>query len=230
MLLSSVITILSYLKLSFVMMYDNLSDTVRAIIRRDNSNLAGIYCWENKLNNKKYVGRSKNLSKRLTLYFALGELKYMATKSHSSIANAILKYGIGDFRLFILEILPSYDDNSLSDRKLLDSKEGYWVYILKPEYNLKETGIGEYHNPPSPESTANRKKVASHYKQTTWIDCYDFDTYKYLYAYEGIKSFAEFVGKHPSTIRHHLDRGSPLKFVKFGHSYKMRIIRREPKK
>lgn len=230
MLLTSVIEILSNMKLTFVKMYDNLNETIRVIMRRDNSGLAGIYCWENKLNNNKYVGRSKNLTSRLSSYFALGELKHMVVKSNSLIAKAILKYEINNFRLFILEILPSYNDNRLSDRELLDYKEGVWVNILKPEYNSRETGIGEYHNPPSPDSTANRKKAASRLKRTTFIDCYDYDSHKYLYTYEGVRPLAEFVGKQPGTIRYHLDRGSPVKYVKYGKAYKIRIIRREPKK
>jgi len=120
---------------NIVKMYEVIDAEVRRIIYSDTKNIAGIYCSENKLNNRAYVGRAINLCLRLTCYFRPSKLKWAEERGNSIIARSILKHGIGNFRLFILEVVPNYNDASLSDREHLSYLEGLWVGRLKPAYN-----------------------------------------------------------------------------------------------
>ena len=53
------------------------------------------------------------------------------------IAGALLKYGIMNFELFILEVIPSESINELSLR------EFHWYHVLKPSYNIKLNFLSE---------------------------------------------------------------------------------------
>lgn len=99
-------------------LYEILNNTtaLRSAVRNDNQGLAGIYFWENKLNNNGYVGLSKNLGERLDSYFQPGTLR-SALRQHESeslISRALLKYGIENFRLFILHVVPGYNHDSIT--------------------------------------------------------------------------------------------------------------------
>lgn len=225
MLLSNVITVLKANKLNFLKLYEVVNPKVRRIIYNETRDIAGIYCWENKLNNKAYVGRSRNLCKRLTGYFRPSRL-IAAAASNSIISKAIIKHGIGNFRLIILEFLPNYDDNIKADRKFLSFREGVWVNILKPRYNSADTGIGTSHNAPSDSNIANRIAAASRYKRTTFIECYDYHTNKYLFTFEGVRALARLINKVPGTIRHHLNKGTRLAGTLNGVYYELRVVRK----
>ena len=177
MYFSNIMVIFKANEFNIVKIYEVIDAEVKRILYRDTKNVAGIYCWENKLNNRAYVGRSINLCLRLTNYFRPSKLKW-AEKRNSIIARSILKHGIGNFRLFILEVVPNYNDASLSDRVHLSYLEGLWVGRLNPAYNSAETGVGTTHNAPSASNTANRKAIASRDGRTTFIDCYDYNTAK----------------------------------------------------
>lgn len=75
----------------------------------------GIYKFENKINNKIYVGQSTNINKRYFghLYDALNR-----PDKGSGVDPAILKYGIENFDFTILEEC---------DVSLLDEKEIQWI-------------------------------------------------------------------------------------------------------
>ena len=243
--MSNVIAILKACKLSFVKLYEVINAGVRRVMYSETKGQAGIYCWECKVNNNAYVGRAKNLAVRLTRYFTSSRLQWEAECKNSIICKAILKYGIGNFRLFILEVLPNYNDNSEADRQLLAYREGVWVGILKPTYVIgsaevgilkptyvigsAETGIGTAHNPPSLLNTANRKAAASRDKRTTFIDCYDYHTNKFLFTYEGVRPLAEAIKKVPGTVRHHLNKGTKLTGNLNGVYYELRVVRVERK-
>src|SRR5437588_4192558 len=46
------------------------SDTCKSQILSDNKNKSGIYMWENKINAKRYIGSSVDLSNRLSNYYS----------------------------------------------------------------------------------------------------------------------------------------------------------------
>lgn len=63
--------------------------------------VSGIYCILNCINNKAYIGISGNLRKRLKEHYGIS--KGQKVKGGSKLKNAILKYDIKDFKVYILE-------------------------------------------------------------------------------------------------------------------------------
>jgi len=126
MILSHVLAFLESNYLSYVRLYEVLNNTtaIRRTIRKENVSQAGIYHWENMLNNSGYTGRAKDLGSRLDSYFTPSNLRRSADTRGSVISNTLLKHGIGNFRLFILEVLPSYNDDNISHRELLSFLDG----------------------------------------------------------------------------------------------------------
>ena len=154
---------------------------------------------------------SKDLSYRINSYFQHSNLtRHLTTNQESLICRALLKYGVHNFRLYILEVVPDYNDDVLSNRERLSYLEGYWVGILKTVYNCAGTGIGFTHNANSALKRANRIVTAKKYKRTTFIDCYDYGTNEYLFTYEGVRALARELNKTSGTIRHHLNKGSKI--------------------
>lgn len=66
----------------------------------NNQIISGVYCIENTINNKKYIGSSKNIAHRFKRH-----LCYLRNKTHVNkhLQSAITKYGIENFKFFILE-------------------------------------------------------------------------------------------------------------------------------
>lgn len=96
--------------------------------------VSGIYCITNKINNKKYIGLSKDIYRRW------GEHKRVPFCSTSReynypLYNAIRKYGLENFSFVILE--------ECDDLKLLKEKEKKWIKYydsINNGYNLTEGG------------------------------------------------------------------------------------------
>ena len=81
--------------------------------------------WKNKINGKKYVGSSADLSKRLRKYFNMSYLTDL--KDIMLIYKALLTHGFYNFTLEILEYC------ELSN---LTKREQHYIDLLKPEYNI----------------------------------------------------------------------------------------------
>jgi GIY-YIG catalytic domain len=88
---------------------------------------SGIYLWTNKLNDKKYVGSSLNLRRRLLEYYNVNRL---LNEKSMPINVALLKYGYTNFSLTILEIC---NQDSLMFR------EKHFFEVYSPEYNILKT-------------------------------------------------------------------------------------------
>ena len=92
----------------------------------------GIYCIENIINGKMYVGQSRNIRKRLIVH--LSRAKSPLTHK-SALYSAMVKYGIDNFSIKILE---------LCDSSLLNPRESFWIKELNcmsPNgYNLDSGG------------------------------------------------------------------------------------------
>lgn len=87
---------------------------------------SGIYIITNIINNKKYVGSSKNLSKRKIAHF----LKlYNNNHPNIHLQASYNKYGKDVFIFNIIE--------HVEDITELVNREQYWIDILKPEYNKR---------------------------------------------------------------------------------------------
>lgn len=95
--------------------------------KKDNKNKSGIYCLLNLKTKKIYVGKSNNLKKRISTYLSLWQFK---NGSNSLILKSIVKYGLDNFALIILEYTNESDLVSLRQR------EQYWINLLCPEYNI----------------------------------------------------------------------------------------------
>lgn len=85
---------------------------------------SGIYCIENKLNHKTYIGSSKNLYQRLLKHFAL-----LRHNKHENayLQNAWNKYTEDNFEWFIVEFC---------DIEELTQREQYCIDLFGAEYNI----------------------------------------------------------------------------------------------
>lgn len=94
---------------------------------------SGIYCIENIINNKKYIGQSKDMHERWR--------KHISELNHNCHHNDYLqkswnKYGIDCFNFYVLEYC---------DLKMLDDKEMFYIELYNSTnrdfgYNLKSGG------------------------------------------------------------------------------------------
>lgn len=98
----------------------------RIQISADLKSKSGVYCWYNLLNGNYYIGSAIDLRSRINDYF---QESYFRDKANLIIVRSILKYGLGNFALIILEY---------SSREESISREQYWLDLLKPEYNILE--------------------------------------------------------------------------------------------
>lgn len=86
--------------------------------------VSGIYCIENIINHKTYIGSSKNIYQRLLKHFAL--LRHNKHQN-AHLQSAWNKYGESSFRWFVLE---------LCDSEGLTEKEQYCIDLFGAEYNI----------------------------------------------------------------------------------------------
>jgi len=95
----------------------------------------GIYCIENLINNKKYIGKAKNINVRNEYHFSR-----LKNNKHDNeyLQKSWNKYGESNFNFYILEECRSED---------LNEKEKHWISKLnttddKFGYNLTDGGDG----------------------------------------------------------------------------------------
>lgn len=82
------------------------------IDNKEKFNFSCIYLWTNLINNKKYVGQAQNFYGRMQDYFS-------GQENDRVIGKAILKYGIENFEITILEKEIALDS--------LNECEQYWM-------------------------------------------------------------------------------------------------------
>jgi len=129
--------------------YSN-SDTCKVQILDENKNKSGIYMWTNNINNKRYIGSSKNLRKRFLQYF---NINYLIRDNCMQICRALLKHGNSNFSLTILE----YCEPS----KCLIREKHYWD-IFNPEYNIAKDPVAPFSGHTHSDDT---KKIMSEVKK-----------------------------------------------------------------
>lgn len=132
----------------------------------------GIYCITNLLNNKKYIGQSIQISKRWQQHRRCNGLSH-----HSAIAQAILKYGVENFKFEVLEYCSPED---------LNNREAYYAEHLNTYapngYNINVAGEA-FHN------AANDVEIS----------CYDLQTGKLIQTFSSLHE-AERAGYQRMTI------------------------------
>lgn len=87
--------------------------------------VSGIYCIENTINTKKYIGSSKHIFKRKNRHFS--ELKCGKHKN-TKLQHSYNKHGKEAFIFYVLE--------EIFDEKLLIEAEQKYINDLKPTYNI----------------------------------------------------------------------------------------------
>lgn len=80
------------------------------------SKFSGIYCFENKVNGKKYIGQAININKRVSNHFG----KLDKNNDSEALQNAWNKYGEDNFSVYIIE---ECEKEYLSEREIFYIKE-----------------------------------------------------------------------------------------------------------
>ena len=107
--------------------------------------MKGIYKWTNLINNKVYVGKSVDISKRLQSY------KYEVNKNNARpIIQALRKYGFQNFKFEVIE-----ECSNLTETELLE-REQYWMNY----YNSQDSNYG-YNILDADETPSDRFSIGS---------------------------------------------------------------------
>ena len=109
-----------------IVLYSN-AGLQKKLIKQENKAKAGIYRWINKINGKTYIGSAINIPKRLYQYYSKKNMETYLKKRKSAIYSAILKHGIANFKLEILEYC---------SREECIKIEQKYINLLKPAYNI----------------------------------------------------------------------------------------------
>ena len=83
--------------------------------------------FTNKINKKKYVGKSKNLFERFKNYYWQS---YVVTKYNTNINRAFSKYGLSNVSVTLLEYC---------EKKDLGLREQHYIDKIKPQYNIRKS-------------------------------------------------------------------------------------------
>lgn len=126
----------------------------RELIRSDNSGKIGVYAWENKINNKLYVGSGDRLYIRISDYF---QPWYLESRKNLYIVRSLNKYSMKSFNLHILEYCDS-ENLILCEQK--------WIDLVKPEYNINPIAGSTNGYKHSPESKEKISTLATGRKHT----------------------------------------------------------------
>lgn len=102
-------------------------------VDRKDLNKCGIYCIRNTVNNKVYIGKSKNIYVRIASHIQL--LNNLSKDENRHLINSWYKHGCDKFEYFVLEYL-ELDENLLKEREL------YWIDVYDSTnrnkgYNLR---------------------------------------------------------------------------------------------
>lgn len=97
--------------------------------------MTGVYLIENKINNKKYIGCSKDIEKRWKEHIYLYDKTSKETYSKKALYQAFKKYGIENFSFSVLEETNDYFE-----------REKYWIEFYNSfghnGYNMTKGGEG----------------------------------------------------------------------------------------
>lgn len=98
-------------------------------VNRKDLNKCGIYCIRNTVNNKVYIGKSKNIYNRIAAHIQL--LNNSSKDENRHLLKAWHKYGSDNFEYFVIEYLEL-------DEQLLKTRELYWI----DSFNSTDREIG----------------------------------------------------------------------------------------
>lgn len=147
------------------------------IQRKEDKFRSGIYVIQNNANSKKYVGKSKNIYKRIMQHITQLNTKNKNENRH--LINAWHKYGRSCFTYYVIEYIDE-ENTDVLERKLAE-RELYWIKTLKTTkrkfgYNMRIDSKGKcivtdstrqkcsksqterYKNPEERQKTSNASK------------------------------------------------------------------------
>jgi group I intron endonuclease len=104
------------------------------------------------VNGNSYVGSSENLTNRFRKYYSFRNISLELLKGKSLIYSAILKYGLKNFQVEIVEYCAA--ENTIS-------REQYYIDLLKPKYNILTTAgsrLGYIHSEEARLKMSNSSK------------------------------------------------------------------------
>jgi group I intron endonuclease len=126
----------------------------------------GIYCLYNTINDKLYIGQSSKIRSRI--------IQHLNAKDDLPIHRALKKYGIGNFKIYILEIFKE------EDREALNKSEIYFIAKFKSTdsgYNITCGGKGHLGCELSEETRKKLQEIQGRY-----TIAYNFITKEYVEA------------------------------------------------
>jgi len=168
-------------------------------IKKDLLKKSGIYCIINVVNNKQYIGSSKNLYSRLYNHKRLLRQNKHVNKK---LQNSFNKYLEVNFKYFIFEYC---------DEMFLLSKEQDYFNTLKPEFNITLDAIRNTLSKESRllQSETRKKRIASGEIKLSGKEIYQYDLNgNFIKKYDYIKQACIENNIHQSTICRFLNGSS----------------------
>lgn len=150
--------------------YHNVQDkTTLALIKKNLTNVGGVYAIVHNQTKKLYVGSSMNLARRLTDHVN-------NQSSNLLLQRAINKYGLNNFSLYILELLPV--NVNLTSEELgvtLIKMEQKHLDSFNDKYNINpkagKTRSGAKHSEATKELMSKLRKENPHFLNKTNYSC-----------------------------------------------------------
>ncbi len=140
-------------------------------LKKEDRYKSGIYCIENTINNKKYIGQSKNIYQRISTHNAC--FKYNSKKENQYLLNSVNKYGIENFKYYVLVSISEYDENLLKQLELHYMKK-YNVTNSLYGYNCKEDNSNECNIVRESTKNLNRLRLKERYSKFTKKELNDY--------------------------------------------------------
>lgn len=109
----------------------------------DIPNMSGIYCYENLLNGKKYIGQAVNLSVRIKRHERYLKRKEYNSNENIKLWRAVQKYGRNNFIFYIIELckierLNILEENYIRNERTTNDEYGYNILYGG---NLRNRGL-----------------------------------------------------------------------------------------
>lgn len=171
-----------------------------------------IYCIRNLVNGKRYVGQTKNLTRRKKQHF------YEAPRRcDHPMARAVRKYGRENFEVVIVEEC---------DDAIVDERERYWIAEFRTTeyefgYNCEDGG-----NACKTLSEATRRKV-SESRKIWWASLTEDERESYRTRLRGKRELTPEQRAHASAIRKGIPK-SPEHKAKIAAAHKARVGKHQP--